>query len=80
MGDKEPDFCGSKQWIGAVGILFVFTFVTIQEISMCLQVLYGVDCKVLHVNSGSRVLENVPQLVSHFETQGTPVMIGSQML
>ncbi|KAH3759359.1 ufm1-specific protease 2 [Pelomyxa schiedti] len=68
LGDKEPSFAGSHQWIGAV------------EISMCLQYLYSVDCKVLHVSSGSNVNQYLSQLAMHFQTQGTPVMIGGGVL
>lgn len=64
LGDKKRDFIGSTQWIGAI------------EISLCLQHLYGVQCSVLHVSSGTEIPSKAAQLQSHFETQGTPVMIG----
>ncbi|BFI30697.1 Ufm1-specific protease 2 [Marchantia polymorpha subsp. ruderalis] len=66
--DKEPSFVGSKEWIGAI------------EISFVLDKLLGVSCKILNVSSGAEMPSYCRQLALHFETQGTPVMIGGGVL
>lgn len=38
--------------------------------------LYQVTCKVINVRSGAELPEKCRELALHFETQGTPVMIG----
>ena len=38
-----------------------------------------VNCKILNVRSGSELPEKCRELALHFETQGTPVMIGMKM-
>lgn len=68
LGDKPPNFVGSSNWIGAI------------EISMCLQNLYDVDCSIMHVSSGSELVYKGRELMKHFETHGTPVMIGGGVL
>ena len=35
-----------------------------------------VSCKILNVRSGAELPEKCRELALHFETQGTPVMIG----
>lgn len=77
MGDKELSFVGSSSWIGAI------------EISLCLQHMYNVaidfslsysfqvTCSIIHVSSGSELAGKGAELASHFETEGTPVMIGT---
>jgi len=66
--DKPPNFIGSNKWIGAF------------ELSVCLDVLLGVQCKILNVNSGAELAEKGRELSRHFETQGTPIMIGGGVL
>ncbi|KAJ4961545.1 hypothetical protein NE237_021455 [Protea cynaroides] len=68
IGDKEPSFVGSREWIGAI------------ELSFVLDKLLGVSCKVMNVRSGSELPEKCRELALHFETQGTPVMIGGGVL
>ncbi|GJP65223.1 hypothetical protein CLOP_g22136 [Closterium sp. NIES-67] len=68
LGDKEPSFVGSSQWIGAI------------ELSFILDHLLGVTCKVLTVSSGADMPSKGRQLAHHFTTQGTPVMIGGGVL
>ncbi|XP_010248750.1 PREDICTED: probable Ufm1-specific protease isoform X3 [Nelumbo nucifera] len=63
IGDKEPSFIGSREWIGAI------------ELSFVLDKLLGVSCKVINVRSGAELPEKCRELALHFETQGTPVMI-----
>lgn len=64
IGDKSSSFIGSKQWIGSTEVGFV------------LETLLGVTIKVLCAPTGEEMASLVPNLAYHFETQGTPVMIG----
>ncbi|XVE54558.1 hypothetical protein DITRI_Ditri03aG0091100 [Diplodiscus trichospermus] len=68
IGDKDPSFIGSREWIGAI------------ELSFVLDKLLGVSCKVINVRSGSELPEKCRELVLHFENQGTPIMIGGGVL
>lgn len=68
IGDKEPAFIGSREWIGAI------------ELSFVLDKLLGVSCKVINVRSGAELPEKCRELALHFETQGTPIMIGGGVL
>ena len=68
LGDKPSTFVGSKQWIGAI------------EISFILDSLLGVSSKVLTFNSGEEIPTRAREIARHFETQGTPVMIGGGVL
>ncbi|TKW28366.1 hypothetical protein SEVIR_3G313800v4 [Setaria viridis] len=68
IGDKDPSFIGSREWIGAI------------ELSFVLDKLLGVSCKIINVRSGDELPEKCRELARHFETQGTPVMIGGGVL
>lgn len=68
IGDKEPSFTGSREWIGAI------------ELSFVLDKLLDVSCRILNVRSGAELPEKCRELALHFETQGTPVMIGGGVL
>lgn len=68
IGDKDPSFIGSRDWIGAI------------ELSFVLDKLLGVTCKVINVRSGAELPEKCRELALHFETQSTPVMIGGGVL
>ncbi|KAJ8642787.1 hypothetical protein MRB53_004535 [Persea americana] len=68
IGDKEPSFVGSREWIGAI------------ELSFVLDKLLGVSCKIINVRSGVELPEKCRELALHFQTQGTPVMIGGGVL
>lgn len=68
VGDKLPSFLGSKEWIGST------------EVSYVLDQIYGVQCKICHVSSGSEMDSKVREIVHHFETQGSPIMIGGGTL
>uniref|UniRef100_U5ENV8 Probable Ufm1-specific protease 2 n=1 Tax=Corethrella appendiculata TaxID=1370023 RepID=U5ENV8_9DIPT len=68
IGDKPKTFVNSRQWIGST------------EVSMCLSGLLNIDSKILHVTSGSELAYYGSELVHHFETQGTPIMIGGGVL
>ncbi|EFO90451.1 hypothetical protein CRE_30321 [Caenorhabditis remanei] len=68
IGDKEQKFVGSRQWIGST------------EISYVLNELLKLECRFIATNSGAEVVERARELARHFETSGTPVMIGGNML
>uniref|UniRef100_A0A0D9XYI6 Probable Ufm1-specific protease n=1 Tax=Leersia perrieri TaxID=77586 RepID=A0A0D9XYI6_9ORYZ len=68
IGDKDPSFIGSREWIGAI------------ELSFVLDKLLGASCKIINVRSGDELPEKCRELAIHFETQGTPVMIGGGVL
>eukprot|EP00163_Fabomonas_tropica_P018312 TRINITY_DN32598_c0_g1_i1.p1 TRINITY_DN32598_c0_g1~~TRINITY_DN32598_c0_g1_i1.p1 ORF type:complete len:620 (-),score=99.21 TRINITY_DN32598_c0_g1_i1:101-1960(-) len=68
LEDKEPKFLGSKQWIGAF------------ECNLVLNQLYGVQCKILSVNSGAELADKGRELAHHFTHQGTPIMVGGGVL
>lgn len=42
-----------------------------------MNIFLGVTSKILFVSSGEEMSSKGPELVNHFETQGTPVMIGT---
>lgn len=65
LGDKPDSFVNSKQWIGAI------------EISLCLDHLLGVTSNIMHLSSGSELASKGRELQLHFQTHGTPVMIGA---
>jgi Peptidase family C78 len=68
IGDKQPRFAGSREWIGAI------------ELSLCLDTLYGVSCRVLNLRSGADFPKRTAELAAHFQREGTPVMIGGGVL
>lgn len=68
IGDKDKSFVGSKQWIGSA------------EVSMCLNGFMGIDSRIMHVSSGAELGSKGSELAYHFETQGTPIMIGGGVL
>lgn len=65
IGDKASNFIGSKQWIGSTEVGFV------------LETMLDVSIKVLCASNGDEMSMLVSDLAHHFETQGTPVMIGN---
>ncbi|KAF3630363.1 hypothetical protein FXO38_27196 [Capsicum annuum] len=64
IGDKDPSFIGSSEWIGSI------------ELSFVLDKLIGVSCKIINVRSGAELPEKCRKSALHFENQGTPVIIG----
>ncbi|XP_066517555.1 ufm1-specific protease 2 [Hoplias malabaricus] len=68
VGDKEPPFVGSRQWIGSI------------EVQVVLSQLLDVTSKILFVSQGSELASKGRELANHFETVGTPVMIGGGVL
>lgn len=68
IGDKPAAFVGSKQWIGST------------EVGYVLNQLYAIESKFMYVGSGAELEGKGRELAKHFDTQGTPVMIGGGML
>uniref|UniRef100_A0A8C2B2R1 Ufm1-specific protease 2 n=1 Tax=Cyprinus carpio TaxID=7962 RepID=A0A8C2B2R1_CYPCA len=68
VGDKEPRFVGSRQWIGSI------------EVQAVLNQLLGVTSKIMFVSQGSELATKGRELANHFQTEGTPVMIGGGVL
>ncbi|CAG9858615.1 unnamed protein product [Phyllotreta striolata] len=66
--DKPSSFVGSRQWIGSTEVNFV------------LNSLLGIENKILYVSSGEDMPSKGPELVSHFQNHGSPVMIGGGVL
>lgn len=64
IGDKPASFVGSRQWIGSMEVGFV------------LDTLLNVTCKILYVSSGEEMGSKGPDLLYHFQRNGSPVMIG----
>lgn len=54
----------SKRWIGAL------------DVSLYLEVALGVSCRIENVSSGAELAQRGRLLLRHFETVGTPVMMG----
>ena len=65
IGDKPASFVGSCKWIGST------------EVSFVLETLLGVSCRILTASSGEEVGSLGSELSYHFQTHGTPIMIGS---
>ncbi|XP_072857482.2 ufm1-specific protease 2 isoform X1 [Pogona vitticeps] len=68
VGDKPPEFIGSRQWIGSI------------EVQLVLNQLLGITSKILFVSQGSELASQGRELANHFKTEGTPVMIGGGVL
>lgn len=68
VGDKPKTFVNSRQWIGST------------EVSMCLNGFMNVDSRIMHVSSGAELASKGSELAYHFESQGTPIMIGGGVL
>ncbi|OTF70450.1 ufm1-specific protease 2-like protein [Euroglyphus maynei] len=68
VGDKPANFLGSSKWIGS------------QEVCYVLNHLYGIQSKIIFINSATELLDKVRDLIKHFSTNGTPIMIGGGVL
>lgn len=64
IGDKQPSFLGSKQWIGSTEVMF------------CLETLLSVQSRIIFANTGAELQSYAHDLVHHFQTHGSPIMIG----
>ncbi|EDV24656.1 uncharacterized protein TRIADDRAFT_25424, partial [Trichoplax adhaerens] len=68
VGDKPSTFVGSKKWIGSY------------EVSICLDHFLNVSSRIVCVSSGAELPQKARELVSHFQSEGTPIMIGGGVL
>jgi len=68
VGDKQPNFVGSRQWVGSL------------ELSYCLSHIAEVESRILSVTTGDEMGQKARELIHHFRTQVTPVMIGGGVL
>ncbi|XP_070554654.1 ufm1-specific protease 2-like [Ptychodera flava] len=68
VDDKPAKFVGSRQWIGSI------------EVSTCLNQLFDVTSKIMFVSNGAELANKGRELAVHFQTQGTPIMIGGGVL
>ncbi|XP_001633715.3 ufm1-specific protease 1 isoform X2 [Nematostella vectensis] len=64
IGDKPTSFVKSREWIGSY------------ESCLCIDQLYNVCCKILHVTTGAEVQDKALEILMHFKSFGSPVMIG----
>jgi len=64
IGDKERNFLNSKQWIGSMEVGFV------------LETRCNIQSRYISVSSGADMASKAEDLIEHFNTQGTPIMIG----
>ena len=65
IGDKEPKFQNSTDWIGA------------NECAYVLDELLKVECRIDFCSTGSEVGTRGRELLYHFDTIGSPIMIGN---
>lgn len=68
LGDKGKNFIGSKNWIGAI------------ELGYVLDSLYNIQSKIITVADGSNMASVAREIGQHFDTHGTPIMIGGGVL
>ncbi|KAI4493312.1 hypothetical protein M0802_009480 [Mischocyttarus mexicanus] len=68
IGDKPSNFINSKEWIGSTEVGFV------------LETLLGVSISVLCASNGDEISNFASAIANHFDTQGTPIMIGGGVL
>ncbi|XP_053315173.1 ufm1-specific protease 2 [Spea bombifrons] len=68
VGDKPASFVGSRQWIGSI------------EVQLVLNQLLGITSKIMFVSQGTELASRGRELVNHFRSEGTPVMIGGGVL
>ena len=63
-GQPRDELLGKKMWIGSL------------ELSLFLEHAIGVECRTASYQSGDDIAADGRRIAHHFETQGTPVMIG----
>ncbi|KAF0695455.1 Aste57867_13743 [Aphanomyces stellatus] len=83
MGDKPRRFLGSTDWIGSMEVGFVLDerygvrqpWLHVSH-EFCCQISF----RTIHCASGADVVDHARELLEHFESHGTPVMIGGAAL
>jgi hypothetical protein len=68
IGDKPVGFVGSREWIGSM------------EVGFFLDQALGLQWRSVSAPSGPELAERAAELAAHFQTQGTPVMMGGGSL
>ena len=68
IGDKNSQFIGTKEWIGANEDCYSFENLT------------GVTSKILHLCRGSAIESKGRALAKHFDDHSSPVMVGGGVL
>jgi len=68
IGDKNPGFVGSREWIGSM------------EVGFFLDQALGLQWRSVSAPSGPELAERAAELAAHFDDQGTPVMMGGGSL
>lgn len=64
IGDKENDFIGSRDWIGAAETCYV-----VDE-------LFQVSCFIHHISSGEKLSSKMTEIVNYFQDQGGLIAMG----
>ncbi|XP_039953688.1 probable Ufm1-specific protease 1 [Bactrocera neohumeralis] len=67
IGDKENDFVGSHDWIGAIEVFYF------------LDALYDVVCRIIHIASHEDLKKYANVLKKYFDDYGGLVMMGGDM-
>lgn len=67
-GEKKRSFIGTKDWIGS------------QEVGRYLEHVLNVTFKIIFVRTGEELGNIAREVAKHFQTQGTPIMIGGGAL
>ena len=85
VGDKPAKFVGSRQWIGSTEVGMCLN--TLLGVSCTRQTdgpiyifFVQITYKIMFVNSGSELEDKGRELATHFQIEGTPVMIGGGVL
>jgi len=68
IGDKPRRFIQSSSWIGSI------------EVQRVLDEWAGMQSRIITLNSGSQISEKAREILMHFRTEGTPIMIGGGVL
>lgn len=63
-GDKLPKIINSKDWIGAF------------EVNIVLNHLLGIESQIIYLPSGADIKSKAREIANHFDTIGTPIMVG----
>ncbi|OAF66097.1 Inactive Ufm1-specific protease 1 [Intoshia linei] len=53
---------------------------TLLDRSICLAMYLWIDSKIIHLTNGAEIVENFSVLIGHFQTVGSPIMIGGACL
>lgn len=68
MEERKAAFVGSRDWIGAI------------ELGLLCDNMFDIPAKILNVPSGTVIPSKAREFIKHFETHGSPIMIGGGQL